>query len=221
MNRGASKSMTLPPLYPITPGGLDKGALLAWVDALLEEGCTLLQYRRKALSDREQLLELERILGMTARYGAYLIVDDRCDLCKMSGAQGVHLGQTDLPPEQARAFLGPEALIGFSAHNLKQVESALREPVDYLALGPVFPTRTKKDPDPVVQAESQIKILAKTSLPMVAIGGITADGAVELWRRGFNSVAVISALEENTRAVWGKFMRLHGEQAVIRSSHGS
>ncbi len=138
----------------------------------------------------------------------------------MSGADGVHLGQSDLPPQHARAFLGARSLIGLSTHSLNQARSGLQEPIDYLALGPVFPTSTKQDPDPVVPVELQLEVLEMAALPTVAIGGITAERAGGLWERGFQSVAVISALEEEPQAGWREFMRSYPDMNKTGGDHG-
>ena len=195
----------LPRVYPISPAAPDCEGLLRWVSELLDAGCTLLQFRRKGRPDEEQLRELDRVVDAARPYWGRVIVDDRCDLCLLSGAAGVHLGQRDLPPARARALLGPGAIIGLSTHGLAQAQAGLAEPVDYLALGPVFATGTKENPDPIVPPEVQSEVVRLSPLPLVAIGGITAPRARELWKRGFHSVAVIAAFEENPRAAWRAF----------------
>lgn len=199
-------AVALAPLYPITPGTLRGPSLMAWAGELLDVGCRLLQYRRKSGPDVERLDELEELLSLCRTYGCKVIVDDRVDLVMHSGADGVHLGQTDLPPVEARQLLGPGKIIGFSTHNAEQFEEALDYPVDYLALGPVFPTTTKLNPSPVVPVELQTRLLGTSSLPVVAIGGITPDNAGELWSRGFASLAVIGALAENPGKGWRDIM---------------
>ena len=199
-------TFALPPLYPITPNALRGPALIAWAGELLNTGCRLLQYRRKSGPDVERLDELEELLSLCRTYGGKVIVDDRVDLVMLSGADGVHLGQTDLPPAEARQLLGPGKIIGFSTHNAAQFEEALDYPVDYLALGPVFPTATKENPSPVVPVEVQTRLLQASLLPVVAIGGITPDNAGELWSRGFASLAVVAALAENPAKGWRDFI---------------
>ena len=197
----------MPPLYPITPEGLRGPALMAWAQELLEAGCRLLQYRRKTGSDRERLRDVEDLLARCRTYECSLVVDDRVDLVILSGADGVHLGQTDLPPTEARQLLGSGKIIGFSTHNLEQFEEACEWPADYLALGPVFPTGSKAHPDPAVPVAVQEEILRRSPLPVVAIGGITPLNAAELWARGFPSLAVISALAENPGRAWRAFLK--------------
>ncbi len=196
----------LPPLYPITPDGLSGPALLGWAGELLEAGCRLLQYRRKTGLDRDRLTDLEALLGLCRTYSCRLVVDDRTDLVMLSGADGVHLGQTDLPPSEARQLLGTGKLIGFSTHNWEQAEEALDSPADYLALGPVFGTSTKENADPVVPVEVQERVLRASPIPVVAIGGITPHNARALWQRGFASLAVIGALASRPEEAWREFM---------------
>lgn len=196
----------LPPLYPITPESRRGPTLMAWAGELLNAGCRLLQYRRKSGPDAERLDELEELLSLCQTYGCRVIVDDRVDLVMLSGADGVHLGQTDLPPLEARQLLGPGKIIGFSTHNAGQFEEALDYPVDYLALGPVFPTATKQNPSPVVPVEVQTRLLGASPLPVVAIGGIAPSNARELWSRGFASLAVIGALAMKPGEGWLDFM---------------
>lgn len=197
---------TLPPVYPITPEALRGHALLVWVEELLSAGCRLVQYRRKSGADADALQELRTIVALAREVGAKVIVDDRPDLCLLAGADGVHLGQEDLPPEEVRRFMPPSSIIGLSTHDLQQFEEALDAPVDYLALGPVFATATKADPDPVVPPSVQEEALKRATKPVVAIGGITPAGARSLFTRGFSSVAVISYLEKDPGAGFQSFL---------------
>ena len=203
-------TLTLPPLYPITPDALRGPALTAWAGDILDAGCRLLQYRRKSGPDRERLRDLEDLMALCRTYGCKVIVDDRVDLVMLSGADGVHLGQDDLPPSEARQLLGPGKLIGFSTHSLEQFEEGLEAPADYLALGPVFPTTGKDDPSPVVSPALQEQALRISPLPVVAIGGVTPHNAPALWTRGFASVAVIGALSVRPGEAWREFMAAAG-----------
>jgi thiamine-phosphate pyrophosphorylase len=197
--------LDLPRVYPITPAKPDSEVLLRWLAELLDAGCSFLQFRRKGRSDSEQLRELDAVLKSANQYGAAVIVDDRCDLCMIGGAAGVHLGQDDLPPAEARALLGPAAIIGYSTHGLDQARAGMAEPVDYLALGPVFPTASKGNPDPIIPIAVQMGTVRLSTLPLVAIGGITPERAAGLWGRGFDSVAVIAAFELSPSATWRAF----------------
>jgi len=199
--------MLLPPIYPITPDALRGAALVAWAGELLDAGCRFLQYRQKSGPDEERLADLDEIVARCHARGCKVIVDDRTDLVMLSGADGVHLGQADLPPSEARQLLGPHKIIGFSTHTWEQFQEALEYPVDYLALGPVFPTGSKIDPDAVVPVQDQDRILSASPLPVVAIGGVAPANALELWKRGFASLAVIGALARAPGEGWREFMR--------------
>jgi len=121
-------------------------------------------------------------------------VNDRPDIALLAGADGVHLGQEDLPPRDARRTLPASTLLGLSTHDAGQVEAAAEEPVDYIAIGPVFPTRTKADARPTVGLAGVRSARARTRLPLVAIGGITADNARAVIEAGADGVAVLSAV---------------------------
>ena len=189
-------------IYPISPESLEREALLAWAGALAGEGCRLLQYRRKTGSDRERFADVAALLRLCRSRSVKLILDDRVDLCLAAGADGVHLGQEDLPVAEARTLLGPGAIIGLSTHNLDQFREALPLPLDYLALGPLQPTASKDRPDPVVPVEVQEAVLRESPLPVVGIGGILPENAGPLWKRGFASLAVISFLSSDPAAGW-------------------
>jgi len=120
-------------------------------------------------------------------------VDDRADIAMLLEA-GLHLGQDDLPPRDARRLLGPDAAVGFSSHNIAQLSAAGGEPVSYVAFGPVFPTASKRNPDPVTGIEALRECRAMVEKPLVAIGGITRETAAAVWAAGADSVAVIGDL---------------------------
>jgi thiamine-phosphate pyrophosphorylase len=162
--------------------------------AVLQGGCGLLQLRAKGLPDRE-LLELARAVRQEcAAAGVPFIVNDRADVALLAGADGVHLGQDDLPVVAARRLLGPDALVGLSTHDADQAKEAFGQPVDLIAYGPVFSTHTKERPDPVVGLEALAAITRSSPVPVVAIGGITETTAAEVYRAGATWVAAISAL---------------------------
>ncbi|MBI5281185.1 MAG: thiamine phosphate synthase [Candidatus Solibacter usitatus] len=194
----------LPRVYPIvdTAALLERGRdPLFFAEALLEGGAQILQLRHKGHFSR-QLFETARQLAVLAiRAGAALIVNDRADIAALLDA-GLHLGQLDLPPTLARRVLGGTRILGFSTHNAAQLEQANSEPADYLAIGPIFATGSKFNPDPVVGLEALPALARLTSKPLVAIGGITRDTAQAVLRAGASSVAVIGDLmpEEMTRA---------------------
>jgi thiamine-phosphate pyrophosphorylase len=184
-----------PFLYPIVDvATVGEEQVVDTVAALAALGQRLLQLRAKSLDGR-RLVSLARASVAAAHaHGVRLLVNDRPDVALIAGADGVHLGQDDLPPADARAILGPEAIIGFSTHSLAQLAEAEREPVDYLALGPVFPTTSKEDPDPVVGPELVGRARALTRLPLVAIGGITRANAAAVAAQGADGLAVIGDL---------------------------
>jgi thiamine-phosphate pyrophosphorylase len=198
------------PLYAI----LDRGALgdrsvEAAAADLLRAGVRVIQYRHKAPFRRVNFAECLALARRIQDAGGFFIVNDRADVAELSGAGGVHLGQDDLPPDKARVFLGASRLIGYSTHNLDQFRQAVQLPVDYIAIGPVFPTSSKENPDPVVGLETVSAVRALTNKPVVAIGGITMENAPSVLAAGADAVAVIGALlagdlEDQARKFLGK-----------------
>lgn len=156
---------------------------------LIDEGVRLLQIRHKSALTREAFQTMERIRARAFDAGVLCIINDRADLAAIFNA-GLHLGQDDLPPALARR-VAPAALIGLSTHNEAQAAHAAYEPVDYLAIGPVFQTSSKQKPDPVVGTAGIIAVRKLTHLPLVAIGGITAGQAQDVLAAGADSIAVI------------------------------
>jgi thiamine-phosphate pyrophosphorylase len=161
----------------------------------LDEGVRLIQLRAKELQAGEFLALATTLSTEARRAGATFLVNDRADVALLSRASGVHLGQDDLAPEDARRLLPPPAMIGVSTHTDEQVSAAVARKVDYLAIGPVFETHTKDRPDPVVGLEGVRRAAALAAgLPVVAIGGITLEQAQAVIGAGASSVAVISDL---------------------------
>ena len=163
--------------------------------ACLDAGATFIQLRAKRL-DSGPFLELADAAVMRAApYGGQIIVNDRVDVARLAGAAGVHVGQEDLPPAAARRLLGADATVGCSTHTVEQADAALREPVSYVAVGPVFGTRTKDTGYEAVGLDlvRAVHRLAG-SIPVVAIGGITLDNAGAVLDAGATSVAVIGDL---------------------------
>lgn len=188
--------MKLPRVYPI----LDTAALESRgvaperaAAAMLEGGAEILQLRHKGHWSRSLYEEARRIAKWCAEDGALLVVNDRADLALLLGA-GVHVGQDDLPPREARKLLGPDPILGYSSHNPRQASAAGGEPVTYVALGPIFSTASKQNPDPVVGLEPLGECRALVDKPLVAIGGITRERAAAVWAAGADSVAVIADL---------------------------
>ncbi|NOS78832.1 MAG: thiamine phosphate synthase [Nitrospira sp.] len=157
-------------------------------------GVRIVQYRNKTASMKKAYAEALPLRKLAAELGALFIVNDRCDLAMAVDADGVHLGQGDLPLDLARKVMGPDKLIGISTHNSDQVREASAGKPDYLGFGPIFKPGSKQDHDPVVGIEGLRAIRTLTSLPVFAIGGITVENVGEVMKAGANGVAVISAI---------------------------
>jgi thiamine-phosphate pyrophosphorylase len=192
-----------PRLYPILdfgcvfPAGcvdlrVRRERLCGLAGELAEAGVQLLQYRNKMDGD-ELVLEDAQAMREAAP-GMKLILNDRVQLVRAAGWDGVHVGQDDLAAGMAREVLGPEAIVGLSTHNETQVRRADGEPVDYVAIGPVYRTASKLDTSPVIGVEGVARARALTRTALVAIGGITRENAGAVYRAGAESVAVISAI---------------------------
>lgn len=181
----------LPRLYAIADATFGDPVELA--GALFDGGARLVQIRNKHACARELLDQVERVVAL-APSDARVIVNDRADVALIAGAAGVHLGQTDLPPLSARRILGPDRIIGISTHNWEQSVKAGNEPVDYIAIGPIFATATKENPDPVVGLEVLLQISKAIRKPIVAIGGVKLENGRDVVRSGAASVAVIRDL---------------------------
>jgi thiamine-phosphate pyrophosphorylase len=165
--------------------------------AFMDGGARCLQIRAKELSSNRFLELCDTITAVAKPYDAAVIVNDRPDLALMSNASGVHVGQDDLPPALVRNLLGPLAVVGYSTHTIEQIERASEEAVSYIAIGPVFGTRTKETGyDALGLAQVTAATRRSRGLPIVAIGGITLETAASVWRAGASSVAVISDLLE-------------------------
>ncbi len=187
--------LDLPKVYPITDTRLSGLTHAEQVARLIEGGATLIQLRDKHAAPREFYREAVAALQLARDHHARLIINDRVDIALALKADGVHLGQTDMPAAAARRLLGKEAIIGFSTHNPEQANLASALPVDYLAFGPVFQTSTKDKPDPVTGLNTLMEVAnIKGSLPLVAIGGVTRETAVQALTAGADSVAVIAEL---------------------------
>jgi thiamine-phosphate pyrophosphorylase len=187
-------NLVFPRLYAIIDPTLLTSSELDLAEALAGSGVELIQYRNKTASSR-QFFEISRQLSIVlGSRGVRLIVNDRPDIALLAGAGGVHVGQEDLSVEDTRAICGPDRWVGVSTHTLEQLAAADRTSADYVALGPIFPTATKKNPDPVVGTELLRKARQMTKKPLVAIGGITLERAAEVYRAGADSLAVIRDL---------------------------
>ncbi len=190
-------SRQLPRLYPIVDEELIRAhgvAVGRFAEELKTAGATLLQYRNKVGAHQAILRDAAMIWEVFAGSEGRLIMNDRADLVAPAGFGGVHVGQGDLSPEDARRLVGAERWVGVSTHNDEQVRSANETSADYVAVGPVFATGTKLDVEAVIGLEGVRRARALTTKPIVAIGGITRANAKSVIDAGADSVAVISAL---------------------------
>jgi thiamine-phosphate pyrophosphorylase len=186
----------LPKLYPITDRRLSGLTHAEQVARLCEGGARLVQLREKHLPAREFYAEAVEALRVARSFGAKLIINDRADVALAAGADGVHVGQDDVPPGAVRALLGEGKAVGFSTHGVEQASEAARLPLDYVAIGPVFGTSSKENPDPVVGLGGVRRVRAAVgdAVKLVAIGGLTAETAPAVLEAGADSVALIGAL---------------------------
>ncbi len=210
----------LPRLCPIVDAAFLPSieALLTFAEELAAGGCTLLQYRNKSGNARlmlDQARELRRLSRARvpaphepAPHVPKLIMNDRADLCLAAGFDGVHVGQDDLLPESVRRIIGSGRWLGVSTHNPEQLREADLTSADYLAIGPVFSTASKDQPDPVVGLEGVRRARSLTRKPLVAIGGITRANAASVIEAGADSVAVISDLLRDPRKSAEEFFRI-------------
>ena len=187
-------SLLLPPLYPILDPALSPRPLLELADELAATGVKLLQLRDKRGTARAVYAEARRLVERFAPPGVRIIINDRPDIAAMVGAGGVHVGQEDLPVEAARAIVGERLWVGVSTHNIEQLRDADATSADYVAIGPIFPTGTKDNPDPVVGVEFVRAARRMTRKPLVAIGGITVEFAADVFGAGADSIAVVRDL---------------------------
>lgn len=214
-----------PSLYAVLDEELMKTPVVKCANDLVDAGVELIQYRAKNLSSRKYFETCSNLAEALATRRARFIVNDRPDIAAMVGAGGVHVGQEDLQPEDARRICGTGRWVGVSTHNLEQVRAVANAPVDYIAIGPVFPTATKKNSDPVVGPALIREARKLTRKPIVAIGGITLDRAPEVFAAGANSVAVIrdilQAREPAARAREFLAIAVHSQKASSANQKSS
>jgi len=186
----------LPVFYPILDTGILAASGIGEVEAaeaILDAGARILQLRRKEFFSRQHFVEAGRVAALCHDAGALFVINDRADFAKLLGA-ALHLGQDDLAPTDARKLLPSDAIVGFSTHNREQLRTGNDQPVDYLAIGPIFATGSKKNPDPVVGCAELAGLRTLTEKPLVAIGGITRATAHSVLEAGADSLAVIGDL---------------------------
>jgi len=200
----------LPRVYPILDSETlaRRGiAIETAAAAFLEGGAGILQVRHKGHWSREIFTSAKRIAALCREAGAVFVVNDRADFALLLDA-GLHIGQDDLAPRDARKLMGREPMIGFSSHNVEQLCAAGGEPVEYVALGPIFGTASKLNPDPVVGLEELRRCRALIEKPLVAIGGLTLENAADVWQAGADSVAVIAGMLPATASARGMRERM-------------
>jgi thiamine-phosphate pyrophosphorylase len=214
--------LKLPPLYPIIDFSCFAAqsdpiaAIVRYAEELISAGATLIQLRDKSQPEQiRRFLSCARELRRVTLDRATLIINDRVDICLAADADGVHLGQDDLSPAAARKIFdqvkeGKKLLIGFSTHNLAQLREADSLPIDYIAIGPVFATGSKANPDPVVGLEGVRQARQVTRKPLVAIGGITRQNCSQVKAAGADAVAVISDILESPAKAVADFLRVLG-----------
>jgi thiamine-phosphate pyrophosphorylase len=201
----------LPKLYCIVDSAcfVNGSALLSAAKELTGAGASLLQYRNKSQSSRQMLNDAQALRERLGR-SVQLIMNDRADLALAAGFDGVHVGQDDLSPESVRKIIGGDLWLGVSTHNPEQLREADRSSADYLAIGPVFATGSKANPDPVIGLEGVRKARSLTRKRLVAIGGITRTNCRSVIDAGADSVAVISDLVEQPGKSAEEFLRILG-----------
>jgi thiamine-phosphate pyrophosphorylase len=191
MNRGLRREDLR--LYLCT-GPVPGGGLIAAVEEAIAGGVTLVQLREKGLSSLEFFTLALKFRNLTRKYGLPLIINDRLDIALAAGADGVHLGQSDLPVREARRVGGKDLIIGASAHNPEEARRAAAEGADYLGAGAVFPTESKRDIQALIGLEGLAAICAAVRIPVVGIGGIGPSNARGVMEAGAAGAAVISAI---------------------------
>jgi len=188
--------LSLPGFYAVLDADVAAAhgwTLAALARAVLDGGARLLQVRAKASSSGDFLSMSRAIVALAVPYGARVVVNDRPDIAALAAAAGVHVGQDDLTPEDARTIVGADAIVGISTHTASQVADAAVRPVTYIAVGPIFATRTKDTGFAPVGLDL-VRQATATGRPVVAIGGITLDRAADVLAAGATSLAVITDL---------------------------
>ncbi len=201
-------NLNLPKIYPITDTRLTKLSHAEQVKRLIKGGARFIQLRDKYALPKQFYDDAKLAIEIARQSSVKIIINDRVDIALALKADGVHLGQEDLPPAKAREILGEKAIIGFSTHSIGQAVEAVKLPIDYVAIGPVFATTTKENPDEVVGIEGVKRVReAIGDFPLVAIGGISAENVSQILESGADSAAVIKSIlfppeniEENFQA---------------------
>lgn len=187
-------TLSLPTVYPITDTTISGLSHARQVEALAAGGATIVQLRDKTASPRAFYDAVIDALKVAGPLGVKIIVNDRADIAVAAGAAGVHLGQEDLPVEYARKLVGSSRIVGYSTHSIEQAIAADALDIDYIAIGPIFETTSKQNPDPVLGLDAIRRIKPSIHKPLVAIGGMTLERAQLVIEAGADCVALISDL---------------------------
>lgn len=187
--------MRIPAIYPIIDDSIATfNRIEETAEAIIAGGAKVIQLRAKGFSSKEFLESARIIRNITKDRDAIFIVNDRVDVALLSNADGVHLGQDDIPAREARRLLGKDKIIGWSTHNVREAAEAERLPVDYISFGPVFPTKTKLDAQMPKGIRGLAEVRKVVSIPIVAIGGIAETNMIHVFRQGSDSAAMISEI---------------------------
>ncbi len=210
-------NLTLPKIYPITDVRLARLSHAEQVERLIAGGAKFIQLRDKYSSPNEFYEAAKTVVEIGRTHSVKILINDRVDIALAVKADGVHLGQDDLPPEHARKLLGAEAIIGYSTHSVAQASDALLLPVDYIAIGPVFQTQTKEKPDDVVGLEG-VRAVRQVigDFPLVAIGGIDLNNVGLVFEAGADSAAVIRDLLSDALGITEKMRDLAAAEQLRR-----
>lgn len=201
----------LPIIYPITDCCLSGLSHIEQASRLIAGGAKVVQLRDKTASPRDFYESASAVMRFARGRGVKIIINDRVDMALTIKANGVHLGQDDLPPEMAREILGPEAIIGVSTHSVEQARRAILLPVDYITIGPIFHTKTKSNPDEVVGFDGLSAVRDATgNFPLVAIGGITAANLISVLVAGADSAAIVADILSDPDKIESRMRHLSG-----------
>ena len=212
-------AFSLPKIYPITDVRLAGLSHADQVRQFAEGGATLIQIREKEANSREFFEAVTESLSVAEPLGAKIIVNDRVDIAMAAKAHGVHLGQDDISPDDARKLLGADAIIGFSTHSIEQALKAAKLSLDYIAFGPIFSTTTKENPDPIVGLDGLPAVReAIGSIPLVAIGGINEGNLPDVLTAGADSVAIISALFTEAPDIKNRLVQLNEKANSVKQT---
>jgi thiamine-phosphate pyrophosphorylase len=198
----------LPKIYPITDAKISNLTHVQQVKLFIKAGARFIQLREKYATSAEFYEQAKLSIETAKKHKVKIIINDRVDIALTSGADGVHLGQNDLPPKYARKILGENSIIGYSTHTIDQAIEASKLPIDYLAFGPIFPTTSKENPEYTVGTDEIIKVReAIGEFPLVAIGGINLDNFQTVFESGADSIALISELLSEPQKIAEKFTK--------------